>query len=295
MKFLYLSNYLYQWLLIATCLISVATMTGCGAGGDTIAGAGSGGTGVVAKQISGTVADGYLVNATVFLDKNGNYQLDAGEPSATTDANGAYTLSVDPADVGKYPIVVLAIIGVTIDKDTNQTLASSYVLSLPKDSISSTVSNNFISPMTSLVREMMETGLYASMQQAMDALGTKMGLPAGTNLMTDYIAANNTTMHTAAQNIATLMGNQMGLILGTSGSTITVDVNRYRSMMGTIFSNMSSIMGSNAQTGMTNLNSIITTMLTNMPTTSVGQPFMNMSTSFRSMMVVANTTNSGMR
>jgi hypothetical protein len=142
---------------------------------------------------------------------------------------------------------------------------------------------------------MMETGLYASMQQAMDALGTKMGLPAGTNLMTDYIAANNTTMHTAAQNIATLMGNQMGLILGTSGSTITVDVNRYRSMMGTIFSNMSSIMGSNAQTGMTNLNSIITTMLTNMPTTSVGQPFMNMSTSFRSMMVVANTTNSGMR
>jgi hypothetical protein len=295
MKFLYLSNYLYQWLLIATCLISVATMTGCGAGGDTIAGAGSGGTGVVAKQISGTVADGYLVNATVFLDKNGNYQLDAGEPSATTDANGAYTLSVDPADVGKYPIVVLAIKGVTIDKDTNQTLASSYVLSLPKDSISSTVSNNFISPMTSLVREMMETGLYASMQQAMDALGTKMGLPAGTNLMTDYIAANNTTMHTAAQNIATLMGNQMGLILGTSGSTITVDVNRYRSMMGTIFSNMSSIMGSNAQTGMTNLNSIITTMLTNMPTTSVGQPFMNMSTSFRSMMVVANTTNSGMR
>lgn len=250
MKSHYVSKNLFHWPFIILCLISIAIMTGCGAGSDISAGAGSGGTGVLAKQVSGTVADGYLVNATVFLDKNGNYQLDAGEPSATTDANGAYTLSVDPADVGKYPIVVLAIKGVTIDKDTNQALAGSYVLSLPKDSVSGTVSNNFISPITSLVREMMETGLYASMQQAMDALSTKMGLPAGTNMMADYIATNNTTMHAAAQNIATIMGNQMGQVLTTSGSTITVDVNRYRTMMGTIFSNMTSMMGgTNTTTG----------------------------------------------
>ncbi|HBG06957.1 MAG TPA: hypothetical protein DDY22_15735 [Geobacter sp.] len=33
----------------------------------------------------------------------------AHEASATTDANGAYTLDVDPADVGNYPIVAMAV------------------------------------------------------------------------------------------------------------------------------------------------------------------------------------------
>ena len=278
----------YVWRSVIALALFVALIAGCG-------GVGTGGTGIFASSLSGKVADGYLVNATVFLDKNGNYQLDAGEPSTTTDANGSYTLNVDPADVGKYPIVVLAIKGITIDKDTNQTLASSYVLSMPKDSVSGMANSNFISPLTSLVREMMETDKYATMQQAMDALNTQMALPAGTDVMADYLAANNTAMHTAAQNIATLMGNQMGQILGTNGTTITVDVNRYRGMMGTIFSNISSMMGSNAQTGMSNLSNTMTTALSNTPPMSVGQPFKNMSTTFRGMMGGINTTTGGMR
>jgi len=51
-------------------------------------------------------------------------------------------------------------------------------------------------------------------------------------------------MHTAAQNIASLMGSQMTQVMaGTTGATATVDVNRYRDMMGAIYSNMSSIKG----------------------------------------------------
>lgn len=264
------------WQSVITCVLFVAILAGCG-------GVGTGGTGSF-TAISGKVADGYLVNATVFMDKNGNYQLDAGEPFATTKDDGSYTLNVDPADVGKYPIVALAIKGVTIDKDTNQTIANSYLLSMPKESVSGTVSSNFISPVTSQLRELMETGIYTTMPQAKEALRTKMGLSAGTDVTADYIAAGNTGMHTAAQNIATLMGNQMGQVLGTSGSTVTVDVNRYRGMMGTIFSNMTSVMGSNAQAGMSDLNNTMTTVLPTMPSTIMGQPYQNMSTSFRGMM-----------
>lgn len=289
------------WRSIALCLISVTIIAGCGtsSGDVTSAGVGTGGTGSLAKSISGKVADGYLVNATVFLDKNGNYQLDAGEPSAISDANGAYQLNVDPADVGKYAIVAMVIKGVTIDRDTNQAVANSYLLSIPKECISDTFSN-FISPFTSQLREMMETGIYATIQQAAEALRTKMGLPGGTDIMADYIAANNTVMHTAAQNISNLMGNQMGQVFGTSGSTITVDVNRYRAMMGTIFSNMSSIMGSNAQTGtsnstgtMSNLNNTMTTVVSSTPQASVGQPYKNMSTAFRGTMGGTNTATGG--
>jgi hypothetical protein len=254
--------------------LAIGLMAGCGSGGSTAS------TPMGTTSISGKVADGYLVGATVFMDKNGNYLLDAGEPSATTDQNGAYTLmNVDPNDVGVYPIVAMAIKGQTIDKDTGAAVTSSYVLSMPAADVSGTVSSNFISPMSSEVREMMETHTY-TMQQAMDQLRTQLGLTAGTNMMADYMAnqsnANYQAMHTAAQNMATLMGSQMAQVMAANGTS--VDANRYRTMMGTIFSNMSSLTGTNAQTTMTNLMTTMTSGLANIPS---GQPFRNMSTSFR--------------
>jgi hypothetical protein len=278
-----------SYTLTVAALLAAGLIAGCGGGGGTTPVAGT-------SLVSGKVADGYLVGATVFLDKNGNYQLDAGEPSTTTDLNGNYTLTVDPADVGKYPIVALATKGQTIDKDTGMAVTSSYVLSMPATAISGTVSSNFISPMTSELREMMETGKYATMQQAMTDLAAKLKMPAGTNMLEDYMLANNTAMHTAAQNMASLMGSQMAQMMGTSGTTTTVDVNRYRGMMGTIFSNMSSIKGSNSQTAMTTLMGTMTTALGNMPMTGAGQPYTNMSTAFRGGMMgrTSATTTGGM-
>jgi len=253
------------WRLIATCLISAAIITGCGSvAGDISAGVGTGGTGTVVASIAGTVADGYLVNATVFLDKNGNYQLDAGEPSTKSGENGAYKLDVDPADVGKHPLVALVIKDVTIDKDTNQAVTNSYVLSMPKDHVSGTANTNFISPISSQLRELMETGRYTTVQQAADDLRTQMGLPAGMDMTANYIAVNHTDMHYTAQNMATLMGNQMEHVMGMNGSSITVDVNRYRAMMETIYSNMSTVSAENNHTEMSHLSNTITTMLSNM-------------------------------
>jgi hypothetical protein len=90
-------------------------------------------------------------------------------------------------------------------------------------------------------------------------------------------------MHTAAQNMATLMGSQMGQVLSISGSTTTVDVGRYQGMMVAIFKNMSSIKGSgsNTQTAMTTLMGTMTTTLQNTPS---GQSFNNISTAIRGMM-----------
>lgn len=277
-------------LVMTAALLATGLVSGCGSSGsgNTMTNQ----TSAEKSVVSGAVADGYLVNATVFLDKNGNYRLDAGEPSTSTIAKGVYSLTVDFADVGKYPIVALATKGVTIDEDTNQAVASSYVLSLPKDSVSGTVNSNFISPITTQVREMMETGTYSSMQQAMEDLRTKMGLPGGTNVMSDYMAANNTAIHAAARNMASLMGSQMSQVLPGSGSNTTVDVNRYRGMMGTIFSNISSVKIPNAP--MTNLMGTMATALSNVPASGTGQPYKNMSTAFRGTMGGMNTKMGGM-
>jgi len=259
------------------CIVAAGIIAGCGSGS---------GTGNSAASISGKVADGYLVNATVFLDKNRNYQLDAGEPSAITDSNGAYSLTVDPADVARFPIVAIATQGVTIDKDTNSPVTNTYLLSMHAVAVTSTTGgisgtvSNFISPMSSQLRELMETGKYATIQDAMNALRTRLGMPAGMGMMDDYIATNNTSMHTAARNMAALMGSQMALVCSTNGSTTTVDVNRYRGMMGTIFSNISSIRGSGPDT-QTAMTSMMGTMMTNLSGITPGQPYRNMSTAFR--------------
>lgn len=274
MKSISLAITLSHWRLITLCLISGALMAGCGSGSFTSAGASSGGTGVLLASVSGAVADGYLEKATVFLDRNDNYQRDDDEPYDITDSNGTYTLTVDPADVGMHSIVALVTKGVTIDKDTNQPVANSYLLSMPKNSVSGTASSNFISPITSQLREMMETGGYASVQQAADALRTRMGLSAGIDITADYIANKNTSLHTAAQYMATIMGNQMDQVMGSSGS---VDKDRYRSMMGTIFNNMSTVMGARSQDDLEELNRTMTTMMSTMPSSTMGQPFGRMS------------------
>lgn len=252
-------------ILAALAIISVGIIGGCGSS------TGNNPT----TSISGKVADGYLVGATVFLDKNNNYQLDVDEPHTTTDSTGAYTLNINPADVGKYPIVALAIKDTTVDMDTRLPIQKSYVLSMHAVSVNSSAPgivagsvSNFISPMSSQLREMMETGKYATMQKAKEDLQVKLGMPAGTDMLADYMAvnsANNTTMHTAAQNMASLMGGQMAQVFVPNGLGTSVDVNRYRGMMGTIFSNISSIKGANAQPAMANLMNSMTSALGTMP------------------------------
>ena len=125
-------------LITSAALLTVSLIAGCGGSGSDP----SAMMNTSQTSVSGKVADGYLVGAAVFLDKNGNYQLDAGEPSTTTSAQGAYTLNVDPDDVGAYPIVAMAIAGQTIDLDNpGQSIQNSYMLSMPATAVSGTVSS----------------------------------------------------------------------------------------------------------------------------------------------------------
>jgi len=278
-----------KYIFSVAMLLAAGLIAGCGGSGTAAS--------TATTAVSGKVADGYLVGATVFLDKNGNYQLDSGEPSATTDANGAYTLNIDPADVGKYPIVALATSGVTIDKDTNQPVANSYVLCMhaitvtpsASGSVSGTVSN-FISPMSTLIREKLTANPGMTLTDAITQLRNQMNLPAGINMMADYVAGSQSgansmyyqTMHTTARQMAGLMSGQAGLVMNGA----SVNVNRYRSMMATINTNMPAIaanvingQGMNSAT-MISMMSTMQTQLGSMPMTG---GFTNYSAMFRNM------------
>lgn len=228
----------------ASLLLAVGMICACSGGGGSSSSSATGTTSLPKSTVSGMVADGYLAGATVFMDKNSNYILDEGEPSASTDNTGAFTLTIDTADIGKYPIVALAIKGTTIDLDDNQPVANTYVLSMHgvsvKSSKSGTLSgmvSNFISPISTQIREMIESGKYANVQTAATALRAEMGLPTFSNMTGDYIKNGDNGMHNAARNMASVMGGQMGFIMSNG----KVDVSGYRGMMGSIFQNISSI------------------------------------------------------
>jgi hypothetical protein len=153
----------------------------------------------------------------------------------------------------------MAIKGQTIDKDTNQTVPNSYMLSMPASAISGSVSDNFISPMSTLIREKMAANPNMTLTDAMTQLRNQMNLPVGIDMMADYVAGSQSgtnatqyqAMHANAQKMAGLMAGQSGQVMNNGSG---VNVNRYRSMMGTINSNMSAIaantMGSTFMTGM---------------------------------------------
>ena len=111
--------------------------------------------------------------------------------------------------------------------------------------MSGTVNSNFISPMTTLIRENMVANPGMTFNDAMTQLRNQMNMPAGIDMMADFIAGSQPgmdatqyqTMHTTAQQMAGLMAGQASLVMNGNG----VYMNRYRSMLGTINSNMSGI------------------------------------------------------
>lgn len=263
---------------IALALLALASFTGCG-------GSGTGTTSPTA--VTGVVADGYLQNALVFLDKNKNYQLDNGEPSATTDEHGAYTLTIPESDVGLYPIVALAIKDQTIDNDTGLPVSNTYVLCLPEASVSGIVSN-FISPMSTLLREKLIANPDMTLAEAVTQLRNQLNMPAGMNIMGNYVEGAREgeyrqqyqSMHEVARQMAGLMADQAPLVMNEQRAYS----DRYRSMMGEMNLSLSRIADNVADgdgTNSTLMNQLRTQMHTRIQGVPVTGGFANYSAMFR--------------
>lgn len=188
----------------AVVLGGALVAAGCGGGG---------GTAVTATTtVSGTVADGYLQGAIVFLDKNGNKKLDAGEPNTTTNANGIYQLSgVTAGDVAAYPVVV-DVPPTAIDMDNPGTpIGTGYVLSAPPGK------PEFISPVTTLVHNQLESNPALNVAAAESAVKAQLGVSSTVSLFDDFVAKKTVSddydkIHKVAQVVATAIGNNMDAI-----------------------------------------------------------------------------------
>lgn len=136
------------------------------------------------QNVSGVVADGYLVNATVCLDVNGNKACDAGEPTALTDSTGAYTLETEGST--NYPVVAEIVAGLTVDLDNpGIPVAANYVLTSPAGK------PEFVSPLSTMVQTKIENNPALSADEAENSVKASMGFAADStvDLFSDYIEA----------------------------------------------------------------------------------------------------------
>ncbi len=112
-------------------------------------------------QVQGLVVNGYIAGATVFIDENGDGQLNPGEISVRSDDAGNFLFPED-APTG----TVIAMGGVNIT--TGQVNTS--ILKAPAGAIT-------VTPLTNLVQQMIESGLADSPETAEDLLFGSLGLP----------------------------------------------------------------------------------------------------------------------
>jgi len=158
------------------------------------------------KSLDVRAVDGYLKDAQVWLDRNGDNLLTVGEPSAVTDATGKATLDVTKIDhPEQYRVLVQAIANKTTDVGdgtggTSKLVTKTFTMAAPAGVSTSSVT---VTPLTTLVAQQMATNSGMTQEQAAQEVATQLGLGADKagDLLEDFIAEKNTTGQIYALNI----------------------------------------------------------------------------------------------
>lgn len=223
----------YPWLMAKTLqnwllLGAVALLASCGGSDGGSAGASSGAT-----ILSGKVADGLIEGAQVFLDLNGNWTHDAGEPlSAPTGPDGAYRLDVSGLSSTQLWSAMLVSHVPDSAKDADdkgKTLAeagkSGYSLLAPVQGVLESngvtvqhLQGAFLSPLTTLVAHEMafnQLALGQARAQVQDAYAL------AEDPLSDFVGSADTDMARKAQILAIALGQaQQSASAEFSGSAI---------------------------------------------------------------------------
>ncbi|MCW7538505.1 hypothetical protein OOT46_11700 [Aquabacterium sp. A7-Y] len=158
----------YAWPALAASLALLQACGGGGGGGD------DGGGTAQTVALSGVVADGPLQGATVCYDLDDNGACDAGEPTSdSTDVNGQYQLQVPAGEAGKHAVIA-QVPATAVDQDDGQPVGVALTLKAPASG-SSTV---FISPLTTLVQDIVEDDPEQDVAAAAALVQEQLGLAA---------------------------------------------------------------------------------------------------------------------
>ena len=176
-----------------------------------LAACGGGGTSNSPEVTEGYVIDGYVTNAFVFRDEDGDGIYDAadGEATAYTDSTGKYTLGGS------------ASASVVMDPNQDPEGRTAIDLDNPNEAFTSVLKapagSTVVTPLTTLVQQIVETGVTAEVAEA--AVKTALGITGDVDLTTlDPIASNNVEVYKAGVQVAALISESGG---GESGLAVS--------------------------------------------------------------------------
>ena len=187
--------------------LGLIPLTGCGGGSSNTD------TDIDTSTYSVKAIDGYLRNAQVWLDLDGDYQLDDNEPSALSGEGGVASLDVTGIDnPEQYKVVVQAVANQTIDEDTidetnpdGTTITSGYLMSAPAGETDVTplstlvdviLEQNISTASTELTDEEVETLKTEAVSEVAELLGI-----SSDDVLGDFIEEENDEITYAAENI----------------------------------------------------------------------------------------------
>ena len=126
----------------------------------------------VLDAFEGRVIDGPVSGATVFVDLDGDYVADAGEPTGTTDSNGLFF--IEKGDVSTSSASKLISIGGT-DTTTNTALPD---LALVSDVPTAATASAYITPLSTIVAAAATPEAKAEVLTALGISATDLGADA---------------------------------------------------------------------------------------------------------------------
>ncbi|OAJ95797.1 pullulanase-type alpha-1,6-glucosidase [Vibrio bivalvicida] len=149
-------------------------------------------------QLEVQVMDGYIENAEVWLDVNGNYEKDDHEPSATTDKAGYAVIDISGLSKQDRNAHLIAHVkrGVSIDSDIPEVKATrDYLMFAPAD-------HSYITPLSTYVSLQMMDG--KSEKRALRKLRRQLKQPK-LNLDSDYIERQQALVASTAKAMAQVL------------------------------------------------------------------------------------------
>jgi hypothetical protein len=167
--------------------------------------------GSTSTALSGSVVDGKIQGAVVCLDVNSNALCDVGEPSAITDANGAYSFTYSGGSIAGMH--VLAIVGTDAIDSDNGPVTTAYNMLAPATAPS------YVTPLTTLV----STEMLISKGTADDAeksVKASLGLEVGSTLLGKNVM-DDPTLHAISQITAVAMGSAKEAVAGDNAAKDT--------------------------------------------------------------------------
>lgn len=170
---------------------------------------------------SGTVIDGYLQNATVCVDVNGNKECDSTEARNNTNLNGHFSV----ATLTSAPLVVAVTPGQTTDSlvsgQQGSAVTQDFFLTAP-------LSSSTVTPLTTLVQVGVEQGYYANFAAGSTAVAAALNVPAGTDLANyDYLSAGDARVAVAATIVTRAMASAIANIQANVTGNIATTENTF--------------------------------------------------------------------